>query len=327
MRLITGTATLLAGLAVTKYAFDIVTDEYTRQRIISLFLSFSIMEWVFFIIFLTGVLPGCIAYLLCIGAGRCGSTGENLTRRKRQLLLVLVISQMVPYLLLSSINSDAGFALLLVTLALVLLAGVDLATEEMPTIWPELGIAKAGKKHRKNWHRLLYPGWASGVFFYILLCLIFLAPLALQATSYGIRLTYYSNDEFFGPWCCLLEASFISVCLSRYAKVRFTAWWCIHLGLHAIGAALYFSATSLGLPELALIGFFTPVTAVYAVEAFPGSMSWLPAISAFWGLVWVVVALGQAWLEGRRYVSLEKSREHDLGIANQLTSSDFPVTA
>jgi len=318
MRLIPALATLALSLWVADYAFSIATEEYTASQIISTLSSLSIHEWLILTASLMVVPYGFVTFCLRIGACRIdASLGHDQCRRKRWLLARLTAGQLLLFVLLVFTEPDLASELLIALMGLLLLASIDLVTEEMPTHWAALH-GPGGHQPAKFYDRWFYPGWASGVHFYMALCAGVIGCLGLVC-EIAIRtpITFLSSEEVFWPCCCLLEASFVSVCLSRYSKSRYVAWWYTHLGAHAIGAVLFLTSTSLGLPELSLIGFLTPITAVYATSASGQYMSWLPCISALWGGTWVIGAMALAGWEGRRYGVLETLRKQQ-GMASAI---------
>jgi ABC-type transport system involved in multi-copper enzyme maturation permease subunit len=238
---------------------------------------------------------------ITLGASRFASRAENHSTVKRLVgLAVMTVLGVTGTLLGLSGSADHEMWCLAYAVPIALILGMDVMTEAMPTVPMAIQGKIAGGWWRHLCGRLLYPGWASGVMYYALICL---APLAIGATE-----TFETGQkEFFAIFACLMTANAVPTVLPILREKPFLRWWVVQLALVAMGSLVMILAEVSGTRELAWVGIITPGTAMMAAEAVPyveQQEAWITG-SVFGGL-WMFAALIMAAGQMRQYRVLER---------------------
>lgn len=269
---------------------------------------FALSRWAQAGIF-TGVLllaVYVIWYFLALGASRIAPPSENHSTRKRLVVMgahaVLVFIGLL--LALFTARGEAGMFVFIPLLVLTLIASMDMMTEEMP----RFPMAVAGLGRRGNFGvflgRLLHPGWASGVFFSMVLygmALVLIGVICLRVRSW---------DWDDGPFLfmhCLFIAAFVPVVLRLNRANTFANWWVVQICMVGAGILLAMFAGATGARDATAIGFVTPVTALFAVEWVNySSRGTVLFIGSSISLLWLLGAVMRAWANFSAYAALEE---------------------
>lgn len=239
---------------------------------------------------------------LAMGASRIAPVSENHSTWKRliHLGMLTLLAAAVAALAFHPFEG-AMFWAYVPSLALTLLVGVDVLTEEMPR-FPSVvqGMAQKGR-FSTGMGRLFYPGWASGVFFYTLLATMNVGVILIGLMKQGKN----SEEEMIAFIACVMLAVLVPVSLKLNKKNRFANWWVVQIALGVAGVLLAIFMGISGSRDLGFLGVVTPITGLFgAMNNYQHNESIL-ATSAFFGLCWLGAAIVQAVREDKIYSKLE----------------------
>lgn len=254
-----------------------------------------------------GVLALCFYtmwYFLALGASRIAPDSENHSTRKRVIVMVAHAALMILGLLICRLSTDVQDASLVMIslLFLTLFVCMDVLTEEMPRSPMSLaGLAGHGGSGRLA-GRLLHPGWASGVFFSSVLCLMTMALLVTfeHRRGYG----NWSN----GPslhFFCLLLAVFVPVLIRWKGSRIFANWWVVQICMVVLGVLVGKLTVVVG-SNFGWLGVVAPVTMLFGVNEMEYDRRfWALQAGAVVSLLWLGAAMLRAWRHFGEYTKLE----------------------
>jgi len=258
-----------------------------------------------------------IVTLLAMGASRIAPVSENHSTWKRVVHLGMIGLLAVAGGALSFHSEEAAAVWIFVpAMFMTLIIGLDVLTEEMPR-FPSVvqGFMQRGAFTRRT-GRLLYPGWASGTFLYLLLCSLILSVMVIHAS----RHSWNDVEEKFGVFFCILAAAALPLCLRINRHNRFANWWIVHIGLGVSGILLTFFVDLSNMNEVAFVGVLTPITGLLASTETYSSREELLLMTCIFSLCWLLTALYLAWKENSVYTRLEAEAQ-DLSATSQATKS------
>jgi hypothetical protein len=237
------------------------------------------------------MLAVCGTYLfLALGASRFASRAENHSTTKRLVgLAVMTVLGVVGTSLGLSGSNDEEMWCLFPALVIALVLGMDVMTEAMPSV--PTAIQGGGGWWRHFAGRLLYPGWASGVLYYALICV---SPLMIAGTE-----TIETGEEMFVALAaCILAANVVPVVLPVLSDKPFMRWWVVQLSLMTVGLLVMILADVANVNELGWVGVVTPGTALMACETVEyaqrdGAVMTGAVFGGLWVLAALVTAVGQ----------------------------------
>ncbi len=247
-----------------------------------------------------------IWYFLALGASRIAPPSENHSTRKRLVVLGAhaVITVIGLLLALSTTRAEGGMFVFAPLMVLTLIASMDVMTEEMPRF--PMAVARLRSRGDSGilLGRLLYPGWASGVFFAMVLVCLALVLLGVIC----LRVSYWDWDD--GPFLfmhCLFMAAFVPVVLRLNRTNIFANWWVVQIFMAGAGFLLSMFAGATGARDTAAIGFVTPLTTLFAVPwvTYPSRGPVLFVGSSI-SLLWLAVVAMRVWANFSTYAALEK---------------------
>lgn len=248
-------------------------------------------------------------YFLALGASRIAPPSENHSTRKRLIAFVMLAALMITGLLLCFFSGDpeTAFWAFIPSLGLTLITCMDVMTEEMPRFPTSVAtLAKRGKAGRLA-GRLLHPGWASGVLFSVVLCVMALAILA------GIIALKTSYQRANGPgfyMLCLFLAAFVPVIIRINRTNIFANWWVVQICMVAASILMMMFCEALDARDLAAVGALTPVTALFAADAVGyENRGGFMIVSSFFGALWLLAVLVRARRHISTYTTLEKEAQ------------------
>lgn len=237
---------------------------------------------------------------LTLGASRFAPPSENHSTVKRLAGLGVMGLFAVTGIGLGLFHADpdAAYWAFGPALVLTLLLGMDVMTETMPRFPTVVAGFTRGGRWLRLAGRFLYPGWASGVPYYLVLCL---APLSIVA---AIQWHDYDLSDVLLT-LCLLTANVVPLSSPYFRQQRFAGWWVIQLALITAGTLMMILGDAMDVDELGGLGILTPSTALFGAE-----MNWShsePILlgGAIFGGLWVLAALFLAKREMLVYAGLE----------------------
>lgn len=246
-----------------------------------------------------------VYYFLALGSSRIAPPSENHSTLKRIIALAVHGALMVTGLLLCFLNTDpdVAFWAYIPLMILTLIVCMDVLTEEMPRYSTVVvALARRGRLGRLA-GRLFYPGWASGVVFAFVMCVMALSIIA------GITLRHSSWDWDDGPgvyMVCILLAVFVPVILRINRTNAFVNWWVVQLCSVICGILLSLFCFSMNARELGVVGIFTPITTLFGVECVDySSREGIMLLGCVFSVVWLLAALARAGTNFNTYTTLE----------------------
>lgn len=255
---------------------------------------------------ITGGIVGLAVYLMwyfiALGASRIAPPSENHSTRKRVITLIMHGALTIIGLLLGLFSGDPDNSLwcFIPAMGLTLITSMDVMTEEMPRF--PTTVAALGKASTLA-GRLLHPGWASGVWFSTVLCLMtsVINVGMLSKRSYG---SWVMNGL---PFVLILIAAFVPVLVRLNPRNAFANWWFVQVSMIALAILMVMFCDVMNARDLAFVGILTPITTLFGAETVPYSSREGLWIAGFgFSLVWLSAALARAWLNFSTYTALER---------------------
>ncbi|MEZ5387298.1 MAG: hypothetical protein R3F13_17450 [Prosthecobacter sp.] len=246
-----------------------------------------------------------IWFFLVMGASRIAPPSENHSTRKRVIIFGAHLFLTIIGWLLGGLGHTAEYAMWVFVplVPLTLLAAMDVLTEDMPR-FPTTMAWLAGKGRAACLlGRVLHPGWASGVLFTIILCVLTMSVLGAVVS----KASYWNwDDEFVVSMFLLLLAVFPPVLIRINRSNSFVNWWVVQVCMIGAGILLAIFCEGVGMRELGFIGQFTPITTLFGAEA----VDWTSGDSvlqfgAGFAVLWMVAACVRAFLNFPAYAALE----------------------
>jgi len=245
-----------------------------------------------------------IWYFLALGSSRIAPPSENHSTRKRVIAFGVHAALMILGLLLCYFCKDERMALwaFIPSFGLTLIACMDVMTEEMPRFPTTVAaLAKHGSLGCLA-GRLLHPGWASGVLFSAVLCVMamsIVAGVAHQKSSWQ----WYDGP---GPMFCICAAAFTPVLVRINRTNIFANWWVVQLCMVCIGILLVIFCEVMNARDFAMLGVLTPVTTLFGAETVDyKSRNSIMITGSFFSVLWLIAALIRARMRFADYTRLE----------------------
>lgn len=246
-----------------------------------------------------------VYYFLALGSSRIAPPSENHSTLKRLIALTVHGALMVTGLLLCFLNTDpdVAFWAFIPLVVLTLIVCMDVLTEEMPRYPTAVAVLARRGRFGRLAGRLLYPGWASGVIFSAVMCVMALSIVA------GITLRHSSWDWDDGPgvyMVCLLSAVFVPVILRINRTNTFVNWWVVQLCSVVCGILLTMFCFTMNARDLGVIGIFTPITALFGVNCVDyRSREGIMLLGCVFSSMWLLAAIVRAASHFNTYTTLE----------------------
>lgn len=252
-----------------------------------------------------GVAVHATYYFLALGSSRIAPPSENHSTRKRLVALAMHGVLMVAGLLLCFFNSepDAALWVFVPLMPLTLIVCMDVMTEEMPRYPTAVQTLSQRGYFGRLAGRLLHPGWASGVLFSAVLCMMTLSIII------GMTLRHHSWDWDSSPcpyMLCMLMAAFVPVSLRINRSNLFVNWWVVQLCSVVFGIMLSMFCHVMNARDLGAIGIVTPITALFGVEtANYSNRESLLMVASMMSVLWLLAAAVHASMNFGTYTTLE----------------------
>lgn len=301
IRLLLTIGIFIALLPITSFTFVMINDTGGDAVMRSL-MSLSGLEQ-------TGIIAGIfclVAYsiftFLSLGASRIASVSENHSSWKRVIHLgMMTLLTLIGFALSFHPAKEAFFWVFVPAMYLTLLIGLDVTTEEMPR-YPS--VMWKGK-YRQIQGRLFYPGWASGVMFYILLGVMCLSTLMVYWSQHPGN----SFDEFVIVMACFLLSMVLPVCLRPNKTNRFVNWWLVQIVLLLMGIILMMFMGISDNRDLGSLGVLTPITGMLGATDNYRHGDEIMMTTMVFGCCWLLAAMVLAAHESKLYAQLEREAE------------------
>ncbi len=246
-----------------------------------------------------------VYYFLALGASRIAPPSENHSTLKRLIALAVHGALMVTGLLLCFLNSQPEVAMwaYIPLMVLTLIVCMDVLTEEMPRYSTALEVLARHGRFGRLAGRLLYPGWASGVVFSAVLCVMALSIMA------GITWRSSSWDWDDGPslyMVCMFLAVFVPVIVRLNRTNTFVNWWVVQLCSVILGIMMTMFCLSMNARDLGVLGMFTPITALFGLNCVNySSRQDILHLSCIFSTMWLIAAMVRAATSFSTYTTLE----------------------
>jgi hypothetical protein len=299
---------LLVGVGITTFPFAIMVMvaliETVGDDVMRNFLNLEGWEQ-------SAMIGGLLLYtgygvyvFLSLGASRIAPPSENHSTVKRLVAFGVIGLLGVVGCCLATIhpNPNTTAWVLMPAVIFTLIVGVDVMTEAMPRYPTVAAPFVARGRFAQLLGRVLYPGWASGVVFYFVLCL----PVA--AAGWCTWTDTYSAgrlDSDVMAFICVLAANVVPVCVRICQKNRFAHWWTVQLILFTLGALIIAIVEVTGLNRIGTLGLATPGTAIMALGISWSYRNEFTTWAVVIGFLWVLLAVCLAAIEMRTYRRLE----------------------
>lgn len=237
---------------------------------------------------------------LSLGSSRIAPVSENHSTAKRLagLGVIMLLGIAGGCLALFHADHDAAEWVFYPAMFFALVLGADVTTESMPRFPTVVAPFMARGRFGGLLGRFLYPGWASGVVIYFLLCL---SPLAIMiCQSWRVR----GDITFFTP-ALLLAANAVPVCIGWRHKNRFAHACVVHIAFFALAIAVHMLVEVTDNKAFGIIGLAGPISSLLARHDIWLSNEELPIWAGASSLLWCLGALALAIREMRVYRRLE----------------------
>ncbi|HEY1083103.1 MAG TPA: hypothetical protein VGE29_12615 [Prosthecobacter sp.] len=242
--------------------------------------------------------------LLALGASRIAPPSENHSTVKRRVHLAILAIITVIGWCLAEHSEEAMMWALVPSWCITFLVGVDVTTEEMPR-FP--GVVRDRVK-RGGFSlflgRLFYPGWSSGVMFYILL--VGMCVSIMTARWFLFR----DLDSVFPMFASLLAGVVVPACVRVNKTNPFANWWVVQIGLGVAGVLLSIVVDVTSERDFAYAGLVVPQMALLAAMSISGTEIF--RLMAMSGGVWLLAAFLFSLREGKIYRRLEEEARESL---------------
>lgn len=245
LRLFLAAGILSSLIPVTVFIF-VMINESGGDQVLSEFLTLSPPEQ----IGIAAGLPFLVIYgifaLLALGASRIAPASENHSTWKRLTHLVMLSLLTVSGWMLAFHPSDQAVVWALIpAMLLTVIVGMDVMTEEMPR-FPTVVHGFVRRGGLMPWlGRAFYPGWSSGVIFYLLLMTMTFSMIVAAAAN-------HRWSDILIPFClvfCILSSPTVPVWIRINRNNLFANWWVVHLILAAAGILIMMLSALSGAPE------------------------------------------------------------------------------
>ena len=306
LRLTLGVALGFAALPLGFFTAGVVMSTEADSLLMD-FRDLSLWQQAGIVVLVLTLTVYSIWYLLAMGASRIAPASENHSTRKRFAALVMLSLLTLAGVLHSLLTNDAEELIwyFLPLLFLTMFTCMDVMTEEMP----HFPTCVVGLQRLRNlsgiFYRLFLPGWASGVAFSMLLCLLTLAfTMAVILCRAGLM----GDLDWDVPQgiTCFLAAPFLPVLIQVSKANHFANWWVVQIILLALGFGLVISGEVLDVDWLPGLSFVTPTTAHFGVQSIAYEYrDTVLVLSASLSGIWMLAALVYAWRFFPLYRELE----------------------
>lgn len=250
-----------------------------------------------------------VYYFLALGSSRIAPPSENHSTQKRLIVLAVHGVLTVVGLLLCFFGTVAEYGLwaFIPLTYLTLIVSMDVLTEEMPRYPTAVTVlARRGPLGRLA-GRLLYPGWASGVPFVLVLCVMALSIIV----AITLKRSYWGWND--GPAVylfCVFAAVFVPVNLRINRRNIFVNWWVVQLCSVIIGVGMTMFCHVMNARGMGVLGMFTPITALFGAECVDySSRKSVMLLGCLCSAVWVLAAMVRAQINFRTYDALESEAQ------------------
>lgn len=229
-----------------------------------------------------------VYFFIALGASRVAPPSENHSTVKRIVAFaVLAVMTAGGIALAFGPDEEQAFWLFVPSLIIVILNGMDVLTEPMPRFpTAMLPLVRRGSLVR-SLGTVLHPGWATGLFFYLLISAM---PL-LVLCSVISNTSSSSWNEFLSFCLCLLTAVVVPVCLKLNRSNSFANWWAVQIALFVAGILLLAFANITNSKNVGYLGVFTPVTAMFGSMADYSNDEEILGTGAIFGGLWLGAAM------------------------------------
>lgn len=247
--------------------------------------------------------------LLALGASRIAPPSENHSTVKRRVHLAVLALITVVGWSLAGHSEEAMMWALVPSWCITFLVGVDVTTEEMPR-FPGVvrnRVQRGGVSLLLG--RLFYPGWSSGVMFYILL--VGMCVSIMMARWFLFR----DLDWAFPMFASLLAGVVVPACVRVNKTNLFANWWVVQIGLGVAGVLLSIVVDVTSERDFAYAGLVVPQMAFLAAMSRGGTEIF--RLMAMSGGAWLLVAFLFSVREGKIYRRLEDEARQSLGAGTK----------
>lgn len=238
---------------------------------------------------------------LSFGASRILTEPDVHAVTKRRVALMIYAVLLIVGAAICVFSPDADDAAFLMggMMLFTPLLGMDWLTEPMPVAPTALQPAWRG---RGAWaRRVLSPGWAGGVFCYLV---VVLAPLTLIGLIAGFSSQLSLDDEVVPGFVAFLLSALVPVCLPWIRKDLFLNWVMTLLTLCMTSGLLLIMSEAADLEPLRLLGILTPVSAILCAQETYRLDDTLYIGGAISGVLWAALAVRRALAEWPVYTRL-----------------------
>lgn len=236
-----------------------------------------------------------VYFFLAMGASCIAPASENHSTRKRIVAFtVLLTLTVVGWVVSEKVSVDAGFWAFIPLMILTILNGMDVLTESLPRI-PTVVLPFV--RRPINYRALgtfLYPGWCSGVFFYLVLAAM---PMSLILWMLMVATRHGPSSEVVLVVACFLLSPLVPVCVRVNRKDYFVNWWSVTMIQVGVGILMSIFCGVTHSRGLAGFGVLTPITALFGAMIDYRSDDGILGAGAFIGAIWAFVAVGFAFRE------------------------------
>ncbi len=296
---------LMMALAAGLFPLGVFVFVFVRESegdgMIRSFFSLPLSQRIALPAGILGIVVYGVYFFLAMGASCIAPASENHSTRKRIVAFwVLLALTVIGFLLAQTIHVDAALWAFVPLMVLTILNGMDVLTETLPRIpTVVLPFVRRGRG-ATLFGNLLYPGWSSGVFFYLLLAAM---PMSLIVWMASVTTTHNPEKSSVFVIACFLLAPLVPVSLRVNRKDFFVNWWSVIMIQVVAGILMSIFCGVSGSQELAGVGVLTPVTALFAAIIDYRHNEEMVSAGAGIGLAWAAIAIALAvrqfpWMRG-----------------------------